>query len=182
MFETKYPDMPKHSHLDRMRYMHWYTKVTWHRRPAISSSKSFLLGPQALETYELRFYTGTTTTTTTKSTTTTTTTTESTTAAMTTAAAASECLDGLPAHCVSAVRWAMKDGIRQHPGWYPGLTGSSSFQDFQAQVNRATPDVCPPPRPCGPVPATAAPAAAPAAPAVAPAAPPAVPNCRAPRQ
>ena len=34
--------------------------------------------------------------------------------------------------CYSAVRWAMRDGIREHPNWYPGLSSTSSFADFQA--------------------------------------------------
>ncbi|CAE7715314.1 miaA, partial [Symbiodinium sp. KB8] len=107
-----------------------------------------------------QFYKGITTTTTTTSTTTTTT-------ATTTVAPLCKVSD----RCSGAVRWAMQHGIRAHPEWYPGLSKHSSFSDFQAQIHRATPDVCP--TPCHgnskPVwhasPATPAAAPAPVAPA-----------------
>jgi len=33
--------------------------------------------------------------------------------------------------CHKSVLWAMHEGIRNHPDWYPGLTNHSSFTDFQ---------------------------------------------------
>lgn len=33
--------------------------------------------------------------------------------------------------CAGQMRWAMTEGIHQHPEWYPGLSVDSSFQDFQ---------------------------------------------------
>ncbi|CAK9050482.1 unnamed protein product [Durusdinium trenchii] len=48
-------------------------------------------------------------------------------------------------HCYSAVKWAMKSGITQHPTWYKGLTKESSFHDFQVAVHKATPKKCPMP-------------------------------------
>jgi len=33
--------------------------------------------------------------------------------------------------CFEAVMWARKEGIKDNPEWYPGLTGDSSFDDFQ---------------------------------------------------
>jgi hypothetical protein len=47
------------------------------------------------------------------------------------------CHTALPGeHCHSAVVWAMEDGIFSSPDWYPGLTGSSSFEDFQAHMHQ----------------------------------------------
>lgn len=125
-------------------------------------SHSEMLSPVCDFKFE-EFYTGTTTTTTTISTTT------------TTQKPPPDCQDATPgSSCYSAVRWAMKDGIRLHPNWYPGLSASSSFSDFQAQVHRASPNVCA--VPCGaataapakeePAATTPAPAAATPAPAV----------------
>jgi len=37
--------------------------------------------------------------------------------------------------CYENVIWAMHLGIHQHPGWYPGLTPESSFQDFQTHLH-----------------------------------------------
>eukprot|EP00928_Gymnodinium_smaydae_P055392 TRINITY_DN38955_c0_g1_i1.p1 TRINITY_DN38955_c0_g1~~TRINITY_DN38955_c0_g1_i1.p1 ORF type:complete len:524 (-),score=70.54 TRINITY_DN38955_c0_g1_i1:236-1759(-) len=34
--------------------------------------------------------------------------------------------------CADDIKWAMESGIFQHPEWYPGLTGSSSQDEFQA--------------------------------------------------
>lgn len=50
--------------------------------------------------------------------------------------------------CYSAVNWAKKSGIKQHPTWYKGLTKESSFYDFQVAVHKATPKKCP--MPCEP--------------------------------
>ncbi|CAK0887441.1 unnamed protein product [Prorocentrum cordatum] len=33
--------------------------------------------------------------------------------------------------CHNEVTWAMKTGIHENPSWYPGLTPSSSFEEFQ---------------------------------------------------
>jgi len=37
--------------------------------------------------------------------------------------------------CYNDVMWAMQDGITQHPEWYPGLSISSSFEDFQSHLH-----------------------------------------------
>ncbi|CAE7947059.1 Carbohydrate-binding domain-containing protein C2E1P3.05c [Symbiodinium microadriaticum] len=50
--------------------------------------------------------------------------------------------------CYSAVKWAMKSGIKKHPHWYPGLTKESSFKDFQAAVHKKLPKKCM--MPCSP--------------------------------
>lgn len=50
--------------------------------------------------------------------------------------------------CYGHVIWAMEAGIVDHPAWYPGLTPSSSFRDFQALLHEtgASGGACP--RPC----------------------------------
>lgn len=47
--------------------------------------------------------------------------------------------------CHTAVEWAMRDGIRDHPLWYPGLTSSSSFGEFQEHLARGGHGGCWPP-------------------------------------
>lgn len=37
--------------------------------------------------------------------------------------------------CFREVNWARNVGIREHPEWYPALSASSSFEDFQAFVH-----------------------------------------------
>jgi len=37
--------------------------------------------------------------------------------------------------CFAAVAWAMSDGIHYKPEWYPGLSPSSTFEDFQMQLH-----------------------------------------------
>ncbi|CAJ1441563.1 unnamed protein product [Effrenium voratum] len=51
----------------------------------------------------------------------------------------------LGSHCYSAVTWAMEHGLKLHPTWYPGLTATSSFSDFQARVHHVHPKDCPVP-------------------------------------
>ncbi|CAK9027193.1 Carbohydrate-binding domain-containing protein C2E1P3.05c [Durusdinium trenchii] len=46
-------------------------------------------------------------------------------------------------HCYSAVTWAKEHGLKLHPTWYPGLTSSSPFSDFQARVHHVNPKDCP---------------------------------------
>jgi len=48
--------------------------------------------------------------------------------------------------CYEAVSLAMKTGIRNHPDWFPGLNASSSFEEFQEALHRASPGDCQ--RPC----------------------------------
>eukprot|EP00928_Gymnodinium_smaydae_P080188 TRINITY_DN63937_c0_g1_i1.p1 TRINITY_DN63937_c0_g1~~TRINITY_DN63937_c0_g1_i1.p1 ORF type:complete len:645 (-),score=134.33 TRINITY_DN63937_c0_g1_i1:314-2248(-) len=62
--------------------------------------------------------------------------------------------------CRKDVNWAMTTGIRTHPDWYPNLTPSSSFDDFQAYL--ATLGRCRPPCTGPPTPAPPAPPASPA--------------------
>jgi len=48
--------------------------------------------------------------------------------------------------CYASVEWAMTTGIHEHPAWFPGLTTSSSFRDFQDLYFREGHSNCP--RPC----------------------------------
>jgi hypothetical protein len=51
-----------------------------------------------------------------------------------------------PEKCYVSVTWAMSDGIWQHPEWYEGVTGMSTFKEFQAKLNSMGQGDCP--RPC----------------------------------
>jgi len=42
--------------------------------------------------------------------------------------------------CYDAVQWALTVGILEHPDWYPGLSSQSSFEDFQALLQRTVSD------------------------------------------
>jgi len=53
--------------------------------------------------------------------------------------------------CYGAVTWAMDTGITSNPEWYPDLTSSSSFEDFQARLHSIRHGNCP--LPCPSVPA-----------------------------
>jgi hypothetical protein len=60
-----------------------------------------------------------------------------------------ECEDAKPGSaCYKTVMWGMKDGIKGHPEWFPGLTATSSFQDFQRLLYSQGKAACPH-RPCG---------------------------------
>merc|ERR1712050_288170 len=64
--------------------------------------------------------------------------------------------------CYAGVQWAMEHGIHRHPQWYPNLSSSSSFADFQSTLHEGGHNNCP--MPCEPVPTpktTPAPASAP---------------------
>jgi len=50
-------------------------------------------------------------------------------------------------HCWHAVEWAMRQGVREHPSWYPGLHPGSKAAAFQAIVHKTNPKRCP--APCG---------------------------------
>lgn len=59
------------------------------------------------------------------------------------------CQAALPGtQCFQDVVWAMSHGIQQHPEWYPGLSSSTSFDEFQAflhtskDANRTCPAPC----------------------------------------
>jgi hypothetical protein len=63
----------------------------------------------------------------------------------------------LPCECHTAIwgekchkntMWALKTGIHQHPEWYPHLTSTSSFEDFQAQLSTQDQDKSNCTRPC----------------------------------
>lgn len=45
--------------------------------------------------------------------------------------------------CHKHVVWAKSVGIRQHPEWYPELTLSSSFEEFQSHLHRKNHHGCP---------------------------------------
>jgi len=47
--------------------------------------------------------------------------------------------------CYANVKWAMEIGIKRHPHWYPGLTASSSFVDFQLELSKDDKLRCPEP-------------------------------------
>jgi hypothetical protein len=56
------------------------------------------------------------------------------------------CHTALPGEsCHSAVKWAMEDGIHGNPEWYPGLTSSSSFEEFQIVLHLQGLHGCPAP-------------------------------------
>jgi len=52
--------------------------------------------------------------------------------------------------CYGAVTWAMDTGIFSNPEWYPNLTSSSSFEDFQARLHSIRHGNCPLPCPSVP--------------------------------
>jgi len=53
--------------------------------------------------------------------------------------------------CYKDVMWAKNTGIHQHPGWYPGLTPSSGFEEFQESLHSSGSNkVCP--KPCADAP------------------------------
>mmetsp|Transcript_31994 Transcript_31994/g.68135 ORF Transcript_31994/g.68135 Transcript_31994/m.68135 type:complete len:440 (+) Transcript_31994:72-1391(+) len=47
--------------------------------------------------------------------------------------------------CHGEVQWAMTKGMSENPQWYPGLSSSSSFADFQAYLYTRKDKQCPPP-------------------------------------
>jgi len=57
------------------------------------------------------------------------------------------CLAEMGDPCYSEVIWAKETGIHSFPQWYPGLTESSSFTEFQAALHAgpliSCPDPCP---------------------------------------
>jgi len=63
--------------------------------------------------------------------------------------ASTPCQSAVPGtQCFQDVIWAMSHGIQQHPEWYPGLSSSTSFDEFQAflhtskDANRTCPAPC----------------------------------------
>lgn len=58
------------------------------------------------------------------------------TADSTTTAQETDCRTALAGdECYGHVMWAMEVGIYQHPDWYPGLSSSSTFAEFQASMH-----------------------------------------------
>mmetsp|Transcript_45022 Transcript_45022/g.131096 ORF Transcript_45022/g.131096 Transcript_45022/m.131096 type:complete len:757 (+) Transcript_45022:58-2328(+) len=53
--------------------------------------------------------------------------------------------------CFEEVQWAMKIGFRRRGGAYPGLSETSSFEDFQEQLSDLKPSRCPKPCPVMPL-------------------------------
>merc|ERR1712087_806948 len=49
--------------------------------------------------------------------------------------------------CYEAVMWAMDYGITSNPEWYPNLTASSPFEDFQGHFHNINHGNCPQPCP-----------------------------------
>jgi len=45
--------------------------------------------------------------------------------------------------CYNGVTWAMQQGIAEHPEWYPGLSATSSFEDFQSNLHAGGHSNCP---------------------------------------
>jgi len=55
------------------------------------------------------------------------------------APAAVQCLTAVEGtDCYKQVTWAREQGIKEHPEWYPGLTSSSSREEFQAHLHGKT--------------------------------------------
>merc|ERR1712039_63252 len=52
--------------------------------------------------------------------------------------------------CFRDVVWAMSHGIQQHPEWYPTLSASSSFDDFQIFLHKTKQNNGNCAAPCGP--------------------------------
>jgi len=50
--------------------------------------------------------------------------------------------------CFGHVKWAMEHGINEHPEWYPGLTSSSSFEEFQLSMHKSGHGFGTCPKPC----------------------------------
>uniref|UniRef100_A0A6V0BIN5 Uncharacterized protein n=1 Tax=Zooxanthella nutricula TaxID=1333877 RepID=A0A6V0BIN5_9DINO len=47
------------------------------------------------------------------------------------------CHDAMPGdQCFVYVKWAMRTGVFEHPGWYKGLTADSPFEDYQHQLHQ----------------------------------------------
>jgi len=61
--------------------------------------------------------------------------------------------------CYERVDWAMRFGIYSDPDWYPGLSVTSSFVEFQAWLHSSGDHGCPKPCPTMAQPSTAAPLA-----------------------
>jgi hypothetical protein len=58
-----------------------------------------------------------------------------------------DCHTAMPGEkCHEDVVWAMTEGIKAHPKWYPGLSGSHTFEAFQAFLHKDTSVGCP--KPC----------------------------------
>mmetsp|Transcript_112740 Transcript_112740/g.291357 ORF Transcript_112740/g.291357 Transcript_112740/m.291357 type:complete len:457 (-) Transcript_112740:586-1956(-) len=49
--------------------------------------------------------------------------------------------------CDKSIRWTMEHGIVEHPEWYPNLSPTSSFEQFQLALHADPHALCP--RPCG---------------------------------
>merc|ERR1712056_110046 len=63
---------------------------------------------------------------------------------------ASTCQAAVPGtECFQDVIWAMSHGMQQHPEWYPGLSTSSNFDEFQAFLHAHTESNRNCPAPCG---------------------------------
>jgi hypothetical protein len=59
-----------------------------------------------------------------------------------------DCHTALPdEECYVNVNWAMTEGIRTHPDWYPGLSERSSFEEFQSHIHSQGEHNCPAPCP-----------------------------------
>jgi hypothetical protein len=50
--------------------------------------------------------------------------------------------------CQKSVKWAIREGIRAHPDWYPDLTELSRFEEVQARLHQDVNATCP--KPCKP--------------------------------
>jgi hypothetical protein len=50
--------------------------------------------------------------------------------------------------CHASVKWAIREGIRAHPDWYPALTELSRFEEVQARLHQDVNSTCP--KPCKP--------------------------------
>lgn len=56
-----------------------------------------------------------------------------------------ECHTVSEGECFKAVKWAQTQGIYSHPHWYPKMTNTSSFGEFQVILHNSTHTDCPMP-------------------------------------
>jgi len=71
--------------------------------------------------------------------------TTTTTTATTTTSQECCCVASEGSPCFDEVTWAMTDGVHSHPEWYPGLSSTSTFVEFQQAVYESGGTTCPAP-------------------------------------
>lgn len=57
---------------------------------------------------------------------------------------AADCKTAKPdSPCYAGVKWDMTDGISKHPEWYPDLSSTSTFEEFQNHAHHNNKTLCP---------------------------------------